>query len=66
MMKIIEENMGLKDIQEEKKLEMVYMLNAYYVDHTKHIFDGWMHDKYILYEDGHIYNKFEVYATPVA
>ena len=33
MMKMIEANMGLKDIQEENKLESVYMLNSYYWDH---------------------------------
>ena len=44
-MKMIEENMGLKDIEEENKLESVYMLNAYYVDYTKHKFNGYMHEK---------------------
>ena len=44
-MKMIEANMGLKDIQAENKPESVYMLNAYYVDHTKHKFDGYMYEK---------------------
>ena len=44
-MKMIEETMGLKDIEEENKLESVYMLNAYYVDYTKHKFKVYMNEK---------------------
>ena len=42
---MIEETMGLKDIEEENKLESVYMLNAYYVDYTKHKFKVYMNEK---------------------